>query len=222
MKKVIAGIAAIALFAAAAPAFASGGHHWSSSDIDVDVTNKDTIVSNGVVTSANTGGNIADGGSASTLVKKSGNVKGSDNDYNSTSAGGNSSSGGNGGEVNTGEATAKSSVSNNVNSTKVKITTPCGCEGDVDVDVKNKRTSVENLVVTDANTGVNDANGGSADTTVKKSGNVKGSDNDHNSTSAGGNSSDGGDGGSVTTGTAWAKSKVSNTVNSTVIRVKKI
>ena len=217
MKKAVAFAAGAAMFLSAAPAFAT-----HTDDIDIDVTNKDTTVTNEVLTSATTGSNTADGGSASVLVKKSGNVKGSQHDGNSTSAGGNTSFGGLGGTIETGDATAKSKVSNDINSTYIKVKTPCGCEGDVDVDVKNKRTDVGNGVLTVADTGLNDTNGGSADVAVKKSGNVKGSDNDNNSTSAGDNTSIGGDGGSVITGSAWAKSKVSNTVNSTVIRVKKI
>src|SRR3989344_5858367 len=63
---------------------------------------------------------------------------------------------------------------------------------------------------------------GGATVKVKKSGNVKGSDNDENTTSAGGNASVGGTGGTIATGGASAKSKVTNTVNSTVIRVRKL
>ncbi|OHA21930.1 MAG: hypothetical protein A2W52_01475 [Candidatus Taylorbacteria bacterium RIFCSPHIGHO2_02_49_25] len=215
MKKAVAFAAGAAMFLSAVPAFASD-------DIDVEVKNKDTTVINTVGTSANTGSNIADGGSASTLVEKSGNVKGSGNDDNSTSAGGNTSLGGFGGVITTGNAKAKSKVSNNVNSTDIKVKTECGCDDDVDVHVKNKRTDVTNDVGTLADTGFNDANGGSADATVTKSGSVKGTDNDANTTSAGDNLSIGGDGGEVTTGNAKAKSKVSNTVNSTVIRVRRI
>ena len=216
IKKAVAFATGAAMFLSAAPAFASG-----DGNIDVDVINKYTTVTNTVTTIADTGSNTANGGDASTLVKKSGNVLGSNNDGNTTSAGGNTSTGGEGGLIETGDAWAKSKVTNDVNSTYIKVKTPCGCEGDVDVYVKNKRTDVNNGVTTLADTGLNDANGGSADTTVKKSGNVKGSDNDHNATSAGGNDSTGGLGGIVLTGASTAKSKVSNTVNSTVIRIKK-
>src|SRR3989344_5808741 len=78
MKKVIAGIAAVAMFAVASPALA---WHWSSSDIDVEVKNSGTTVFNGVSTGAYTGGNTADGGSASTKVKNRGNINGSKDDY---------------------------------------------------------------------------------------------------------------------------------------------
>src|SRR3989338_3375548 len=114
MKKAVAFAAGAAMFLSAVPAFASD-------DIDVEVKNKDTTVINTVGTSANTGSNIADGGSASTLVEKSGNVKGSGNDANTTSAGDNLSIGGDGGEVTTGNAKAKSKVSNTVNSTVIRV-----------------------------------------------------------------------------------------------------
>jgi hypothetical protein len=94
--------------------------------------------------------------------------------------------------------------------------------GDITVKVKNNSTSVVNVVGTSANTGWNTADGGSANTRVKKSGNVKGTDNDNNTTSAGGNSSTGGNGGVVVTGDARAKSKVGSSVNSTVVRVRRI
>lgn len=99
--------------------------------------------------------------------------------------------------------------------------TPDCCAGDVDVSVKNKDTTVINIIGTSANTGWNTADGGSATTKVKKSGNVKGVGNDGNTTGAGGNSSSGGTGGTVTTGNATAKSKTTSTVNSTTIRVRR-
>ena len=220
MKKVIAGIAAVAMFAVASPALA---WHWSSSDIDVEVKNSGTTVFNGVSTGAYTGGNTADGGSASTKVKNSGNINGSKDDYNTTGGGTVDSDGGNGGTVNTGDAYAKSSVSNDVNSTDIKVKTDCGCrKGDIDVHVKNKDTTVANEVGTLADTGLNSTDGGSANTKVKDSGNINGNKNDNNETGGGTVDSDGGNGGEVNTGNAWSKSKVSNTVNSTVVRVKKI
>lgn len=95
------------------------------------------------------------------------------------------------------------------------------CAGDIDISVKNKDTTVVNLVGTSANTGWNAADGGSAVTKVKKSGNVKGNGNDDNTTGGGNNSSSGGSGGTVVTGNATAKTKATSTVNSTVIRIKK-
>lgn len=118
MKKVIAGIAVVAMLAVATPAFAT---HWSSSDIDVNVTNKDTTVINTVGTSANTGWNSSDGGSATTKVKNSGNINGNKDDYNTTGGGTVDSDGGNGGTVNTGKAKATSNVGNVVNSTVIRI-----------------------------------------------------------------------------------------------------
>src|SRR3989338_905285 len=175
MKKVIAVIAAVAMFAVASPALA---WHWSSSDIDVEVKNSGTTVLNGVSTGAYTGGNTANGGSASTKVKNSGNINGNKDDYNTTGGGLVDSDGGNGGTITTGNAWAKSSVSNDVNSTDIKVKTPCGCKGDVDVHVKNKNTTVGNEVGTVSDTGLNSTEGGSANTKVKDSGNINGNKDD--------------------------------------------
>ena len=90
---------------------------------------------------------------------------------------------------------------------------------EIDIDVDNDDTEVVNVVTTVANTGGNFADGGSADASVSESGNVTGDHNDDNSTSAGGGSATGGEGGDVTTGDADADSDVVNIVNSTIIRV---
>ena len=137
MKKIIAmaTIAAFVLSASTASAF-----HWSSSDINVNVSNDDTRVTNNVNTSASTGGNDANGGSAN----------------------GKNATGGLGGMILTGHAWATSVVDNDVNSTVVRVETDCGCKGDIDVDVDNDDTTVTNNVNTSASTGYNDANGGSA------------------------------------------------------------
>ena len=63
---------------------------------------------------------------------------------------------------------------------------------DIDIEVKNKDTTVINTVNTSASTGGNQANGGSG----------------------------GGNGGVILTGNAWATSGVLNDVNSTVVKVK--
>jgi len=218
MNKVIAGIAAAAMFVAASPAFAS---HWAS-DIDVYVKNSGTTVVNGVSTGAYTGGNTADGGSATTKVKNSGNINGNKDDNNTTGGGTTDSDGGNGGTVTTGKAKADSTVWNDVNSTDIKVKTECGCKGDIDVRVKNKNTTVVNEVGTLADTGLNSTDGGSATTKVKDSGNINGNKDDNNTTGGGTTDSDGGNGGTVTAGEAKATSSVGSVVNSTVIRVRKI
>src|SRR3989344_2654028 len=171
MNKVIAGIAAAAMFVAASPAFAS---HWAS-DIDVYVKNSGTTVVNGVSTGAYTGGNTTGGGTTD-------------------------SDGGNGGTVTTGKAKADSTVWNDVNSTDIKVKTECGCKGDIDVRVKNKNTTVVNEVGTLADTGLNSTDGGSATTKVKDSGNINGDKDDNNTTGGGTTDSDGGNGGTVPAG----------------------
>src|SRR3989344_240406 len=181
----------------------------------------EAIVTNEVGTVSNTGGNSADGGDAGNSLNKSGNVIGSGDDNNTTSAGGNSAAGGAGGSVNTGDAFATSVVTNTVNVNRTFISGDCACCGLTKVKNQNGAL-VWNLVGTGASSGANSTDGGGATVKVKKSGNVKGSDNDENSTSAGGNASVGGTGGTIATGGASAKSKVTNTVNSTVLRVKKL
>lgn len=98
---------------------------------------------------------------------------------------------------------------------------PDCCGGDVDVTVKNKDTTVINIVGASANTGWNAADGGSATTRVR-GGNVNGSGNDNNATNGGGNSSTGGNGGTVITGNATARTGVLNAVNTTVVRVRRL
>src|SRR3989338_8004569 len=138
-----------------------------------------------------------------------------------SNTGGNSAAGGAGGSVNTGDAFATSVVTNTVNVNRTFISGDCACGGLTKVKNQNGAL-VGNLVGTGASSGANSTDGGGATVKVKKSGNVKGSDNDENTTSAGGNASVGGTGGTIATGGASAKSKVTNTVNSTVIRVRKL
>ncbi len=217
MKKAVAFATGAAMFLSAVPAFAS------SSNIDVKVENKDTTVTNIIGTAANTGWNTANGGSAKTEVKNSGNINGNKDDYNTTGGGTVGSTGGNGGTVTTGKATADSTVWNDVNSTDIKVKTSCGCKkGNIDVEVKNKNTDVLNSVGTGADTGSNYVDGGGASTKVKDSGNINGNKDDHNTTGGGTVDSTGGDGGTVTTGRARATSNVGGVVNSTVIRIRKI
>ncbi|TSC67080.1 MAG: hypothetical protein CEO19_374 [Parcubacteria group bacterium Gr01-1014_73] len=217
MKKLIALVAVVAFLASAAPALANGD------GISIKVENDNTTVKNYVVTTASSGGNSADGGSASTKVKDSGNITGDKNDWNTTGGGNVTSDGGNGGKVKTGNAVATADVLNDVNSTNIKVKTSCECdEGKIKVKVQNTDTTVKNKVITTADTGLNSADGGSASTKVKNNGNITGDKNDDNVTGGGNTDSNGGDGGKIKTGTADSWSTVINVVNSTVIRVKKI
>jgi molybdenum cofactor biosynthesis enzyme len=214
MKKVLAGITAVALFAVASPAFAS-----NSSDVDILVKNDDTTVKNYVTTVADTGSNMSVGGGASTSVS-GGNVNHSDDKNTAGNGGGNTSNGGNGGSVTTGNATATSGVVNDVNSTLIKVAPKCGCKGKIKVEVSNDDTYVKNKVTTVADTGSNMSVGGGASTSVS-GGNVNHSDDKNTAGNGGGNTSTGGNGSSITTGAADSTSFVSSVVNSTVIRVKK-
>ena len=111
MKKVIAISTALAMFAAATPALAF--FNWFDNEpeqpvteIDIDVKNDDTTVTNNVTTQSSTGGNESEGGKAKS--KAYGN--GADS----------WAGGGNGGSITTGDAYADSLVSNNVNSTSIR------------------------------------------------------------------------------------------------------
>src|SRR3989338_2927516 len=118
MKKLIALVAVVAFLASAAPALAGHGHHWSSSDITVS-NSSSASVTNNVNTSANTGYNTANGGSASNTVSGSGHHwhhgGGSSNCDNDAT-------GGEGGYIDTGNAEAGSSVITvaNTNITRVR------------------------------------------------------------------------------------------------------
>src|SRR3989344_1970540 len=104
MKKIITLVAVLALVAVASPALANGGHHRSSgTDIDVDVDNS-AYVKNVDDTTASTGGNDSSGGSARNYVR-GGSV-------NNTTANGGST-----GDIDTGDATATTLITNTVNST---------------------------------------------------------------------------------------------------------
>jgi len=189
MKKVIA-IASIVAFAlTSGTAFAS---HWSSSDVTVS-NNNSAFVGNSVVTSSNTGANVANGGDVGA------SANGAFND-------GNDADGGDGGTVNTGDASSSSSVGNVVNSNATDVDRDCGCRGDVRVRNQN-RGAVLNGVQTGSDTGWNDSNGG----TSGASANGLGNDD---------NTAEGGKGGSVTTGNARSRSGVVNVVNTNLTRVR--
>jgi len=138
-KIAITAAAAGVMLASAMPAFA---HHWSSDDLDLDIDN-DAWVTNRVLTVANTGFNQVNGGG-----------------YDDGWVDGESLGGGHhGGVIFTGNATAVGVVSNDVNTNIIDL---CGCLGDfddVDIDIDND-AHVTNGVLTVANTGFNQVNGG--------------------------------------------------------------
>jgi len=195
MKKIATIVAVIALLAVAVPALA----YHNNSDVTVTTTNNATVT-NTVITGADTGSNIANGGDAVNVV--SGNGENGDNDAN----------GGDAGSITTGAATAVADVLNKVNVTRTTVTADCGCKGDVVVRTRNN-VSVGNAVDTKAFTGYNATDGGYASNVV--TGSFWGWSTN------GGNKADGGKGGEITTGESVASSKITNKLNGTVTRVRR-
>lgn len=145
-KIAITAAAAGVMLSSAIPALANGRYHRSSNDVEIDIENEDTNVRNNVLTVANTGLNEVEGG------------RGGHHGGPSSLGGG--SHGGRGGSISTGNATAVSSVSNDVNYNEVDL---CDClgdrRGDVELDIENEDTDVTNNVLTVANTGLNGVDG---------------------------------------------------------------
>lgn len=196
MKKTIAILSTIAFLASAS--VVSADHR--SSDININTTNSATV-SNSVYTKSNTGKNASFGGDASVVVRGRGN----DN---------NDARGGHAGVIDTGNADAFAQVVNDVNYTKVRIDTDCGCKGDITVNTKNN-AKVDNKVVTKANTGYNESEGGDATTDVRswwKKHHKNNGGNDNND-AVGGNT------GEIETGNADSTSLLTNLVNTTEVRV---
>jgi len=211
----IAGLVPVfALALTAAPAL---GFWWGGDDVNVSNSNG-ASVHNIVTSSANSGGNTANGGSAGG-AGNGGSVWFSDDD-NTGGNGGAGGDGGNGGSVTTGTAGAYTNILNqaNTNDTRVNL---CGCEDDNDGDtnVRNRNWAhVGNVVYSGANSGDNNADGGSADGEGGNGGKVFGSDDD-NRGGNGGSAGDAGDGGTVRTGLAGSESWITNILNSNLTRV---
>lgn len=216
LKKIVASTMLMPLLSIglyATPALAS---HLSD-DINVNNTN-DAYVKNKVNVSASTGGNDANGGSGS-AAGNGGGVTGSD-DNNTGGNGGNGGNGGDGGIIFTGDAVAVSKIKNKVNTNVTEID-PCDCDVD-DINVNNTNSAtVKNYVDVKAKTGHNDANGGDAGCDCQgggDGGSVSNSDDD-NTGGNGGNAGHGGWGGFISTGDAYAKSKIFNKVNTNITRI---
>jgi len=203
------------------------------SNIRVSLHSKATVL-NGANTSANTGGNMADGsyagsgGNGGDIENNSGeqDVEGA-----TTGTGGNGGNAGAGGLVQTGDALAVSSIANSVNSNIVRVDA-CGC------DQTNSRVRVRthdfamvgNLARTRANSGTNDAlgsyagtggNGGDIDNGTRHG---EGDDEDQEVDDAiTGNGGAGGTsdaGGTVVTGAATTRAEIINMVNTNRIRIR--
>ncbi len=207
MKKIIAIGAVLAMLATATPAGATWWNWGSdpSTTINVTVSNIASVV-NDVETEAETGDNDAFGGSARNYVR-GGSV-------DDTSAVGGDA------DVDTGDATAFSKVYNDVNYTKTRISVPCSdCDGDMTANVRvTNNATVVNYVETEAETGDNDADAGSAKNMIKSRSSSCGwwgFGGGVDDTSATGGDAD------VSTGDAYADSMVTNLVNTTITRIRR-
>lgn len=227
MKKLLAGLSALALFATATPAMAA----VNSSSINItninsgQVTSDTNAVANTGINFAggSTGGNGENGGNSGTATQNG-------NDGNATSGnagnGGNGGNGGAGGLVVTGEARADAGAINSANSNSTRVRVDGGLNssslgatqvngGAIDQDTNALASSGVNAA--DGSTGGNGDNGGN-------SGNVTKSGNTGNATSgsggAGGHGGAGGEGGTVMTGASRSNAGAVNVLNTNFIRVR--
>lgn len=156
-----------------ASAFWSQRDSRNDNDIKVSVTNQATV-NNNIEAEAKTGNNEAAGGDG----EEGGNGGEAEGTGDNTAGnGGNGGSGALGGYIVSGDATAYSSIINEINIVKTKITDSCGCEADRptmfpffnrrdtgdDNDIRvrvNNNASVMNDVEVEAETGDNEADGG--------------------------------------------------------------
>jgi len=197
------------------------------------------VVMNDSRTTANTGGNLADGsfggaGGAGGDIANGGGEQ--DVEEATTGDGGNGGGAGLGGFVQSGDALAESSVANTVNSTVIRIN-GCGCDlGSSRVKIRtNDFAMVKNRTMTRANTGDNGAlgsyagdggAGGDIDNGIYGEGEYgdneeeSGQEVDDSTTGNGGTGGNASDGGQVLTGTATTRSAIANIVNSNRIRVR--
>lgn len=197
---------------------------------DTTVKNKnEATVINVVEAGANTGGNKAkgstggDGGQGGTIANSNGdqNVN-----YAATGNGGNGGNGGVGGTVDTGNADASATLTNNINHSTTTIDR-CQCPGNEckggDDVVRNRNSAlVVDGVGAGANSGDNKAKGsrggqGSDGGAVQNTG---GNQNVNNAgTGQGGAGGTGDEGGIVRTGKATSRSTVTNNINRNVTTI---
>lgn len=221
-----------------------GGEHQTRISI-----HSSAMVMNEVETAANTGGNLADGSYAGT-GGDGGGIENSDGEQDvegtTTGTGGDGGNSGFGGAIQTGNALAETSITNNINSNIIRVD-DCGCLGSTSLSLLRIRTHdfafLGNRARTSANTGENDALGSYAGTggdggEIENGDNddhhgpekTNGNGNDHDddasqevddsTTGNGGAGGDSSDGGSVLTGLATSRTSIVNLINSNLIRVR--
>jgi hypothetical protein len=195
------------------------------------------MVLNETQTAANTGGNLA-GGSYAGNGGEGGGIEneGGEQDVegSNTGSGGTGGNGGLGGAVQTGDASAVSTIANTVNSNVVRVD-GCGCDGTTLSRVRIRTHDlafVGNRAMTAANTGENEAEGsyagegGDGGGIENEGGDGEDEDEDvdqevdDSTTGTGGNGGASDAGGSVLTGTATTRASIVNLVNSNRIRVQ--
>ena len=234
MKKIITifTITSLALLFSIAPVFADDGQIPDGDTCDDGcsdmIYNRNCAsVNNMIMTRANTGLNLAggsyggDGGEGGAINNSAGDV-----DQSNTGAGGVGGNAGMGGTIATGNATATSDVNNLVNSNLSDINR-CGCSSTgTDCDCSNdrirniSRAHVGNGVMTDAGTGMNQAEGSEAGAGGAAGAIVNsGDDVDTSTTGPGGNGGTGAAGGLIQTGVSNAITMVINVVNRNLTRI---
>ena len=175
MKKsfILTSAASVALFAVAQTAFAFGGGHWylhNGDDTSVSNENSGTVIVNASA-SANSGGNVSNGGDTGS-AGHGGDVRNSD-DNNTGGNGGNTGSAGDGGVITTGAARAETLVDTTLNHNDTRV------NGGDDVYVSNSnRGHVGANAYSSASTGDNKTNGGDAGN-GGNGGDVRNSDDDN-------------------------------------------
>lgn len=193
------------------------------------------MVNNKVETKANTGENEAEGGNGG-HAGQGGDIVESEDD-NIGGNGGNGGPGGDGGQVLSGDATALTTVSNEVNDILTEVDDACGCvlpEVDYDNDLDGLRIRkfldrsarvinynngiLGNDVETKAETGDNEVDGGNGGQ-AGDSGDVTASEDD-NTSGNGGHGAAGGWGGLISSGTSMSDTILLNIVNRVVTRIR--
>lgn len=228
-KKILAGVAALAMLAFGTPAFAA----INSSSFTITTTNRGTI-ENTTRASSHTGDNTAEG-SIGGDGEEGGDVTSDGDNNNGGASSGNGGNGGNagaGGLVVTGNATAEAGTENSLNGTDVDVdlTDATGASEDmnssalvIDTDNDNIENNIDNLTRARARTGDNTAEaseGGDGEDAGDITGGVGDFNNGGASSGNGGAGGAGDIGGEVRTGHASSTSGTINLLNTSIIRVR--
>jgi hypothetical protein len=219
-------LAIAALVLALVPAFAfAQDNNWKSTTI---TTSNSADVSSTAVAISNSGVNEAagsfggDGGNGGSILGGEGEV-----DDSITGNGGAGGNGGEGGLVQTGNASATSLITTDVNNTDIAVEdVSAPSEGDENADefvmaTANSATTNE-VAIAGANSGINRADGSRGGRGGDAGSISSGADEvDDSGTGAGGNGGSGATGGTVMTGTSSTSANTVSVVNRTLLRVQR-